>query len=306
VDASTPPLVSIVTPSYNMAKYLPETIESVLSQDYPNIEYIVVDGGSNDGSLDILKSYQHRLSYISGPDQGPSDAASQGFRKASGQILAWLNADDSYLPGAVRTAVEYLLAHPEVDVVYGEAWWIDEKGSVIGRYPTLPFDPKVLARDCFICQPAAFLRASAYRRCELDPATNWSFDYDLWIRMAKAGFRFESIPDYLANSRMHYGAKTIYERHVVFQASMGLLKRHYGYIPLPWIFGYTAYRLDRRDQFFEPLRYSAWKYLASLPVGLWYNRNQPFRFLGEWLAKGSRELARRTILFAPQNPRRPG
>lgn len=306
MDASTPPLVSIVTPSYNMAKYLPETIESVLSQDYPNIEYIVVDGGSNDGSLDILKSYQHRLSYISGPDQGPSDAASQGFRKASGQILAWLNADDSYLPGAVRTAVEYLLAHPEVDVVYGEAWWIDEKGSVIGRYPTLPFDPKVLARDCFICQPAAFLRASAYRRCELDPATNWSFDYDLWIRMAKAGFRFESIPDYLANSRMHYGAKTIYERHVVFQASMGLLKRHYGYIPLPWIFGYTAYRLDRRDQFFEPLRYSAWKYLASLPVGLWYNRNQPFRFLGEWLAKGSRELARRTILFAPQNPRRPG
>jgi len=304
VDARSLPLVTIVTPSYNMAKYLPETIESVLSQDYPNIEYIVIDGGSTDGTLEVLRRYQDRLRYVSGPDQGPSDAASQGFRKARGEILAWLNADDSYLPGAVRTAVDYLLGHPETDVVYGEAWWIDENGKVIGRYPTLPFDAKVLARDCFICQPAAFLRAAAYRRCELDPATNWSFDYDLWIRMAKAGFRFDTIPQYLANSRMHYGAKTIYERHVVFQASMGLLKRHYGYIPLPWIFGYTAYRLDRRDQFFEPLRYSAWKYLASLPVGLWYNRTQPFRFLGEWLAKGGRELARRTILFAPQTPRR--
>ena len=188
----------------------------------------------------------------------------------------------------------YLQAHPDIDVVYGEGWWIDDNGGVISRYPTLTFDPKTLERDCFICQPAAFIRASAYRRCELDPNVNRSFDYDLWIRMAKAGFSFASIPDYLANSRMHGGAKTIYEREVVFQASMSLLKRHYGYIPLPWIFGYTAYRLDHRDQFFEPLRYSVWNYLASLPVGLWYNRRKPLRFLGEWLAKGGRELVRRT------------
>jgi hypothetical protein len=111
--------------------------------------------------------------------------------------------------------------------------------------------------------------------------------------MAKAGISFDAIPQYLANSRMHTGAKTIYERDSVFQASMDLLKRHYGYIPLPWIFGYTAYRLDHRDQFFEPLRYSAWKYLASLPVGLWYNRGKPLRFMTEWLVKGGSELVRR-------------
>src|SRR5712692_7974429 len=213
VNASDLPLVSIVTPSYNTAKYLAETIESVLSQDYPHIEYIVVDGGSTDGSLRILERYKGRLRYTCGSDRGPSDAAYQGFRQAHGAILAWLNADDSYLPGAVRTAVEYLQAHPTTDVVYGEGWWIDDAGAVISRYPTLPFDAKVLERDCFICQPAAFLRASAYHRCELDPNVNWSFDYDLWIRMAKAGLRFASIPEYLANSRMHYGAKTIYERH---------------------------------------------------------------------------------------------
>ena len=287
------PLVSIITPTYNMAKYLTETIESVLSQDYPNIEYIVVDGASTDGSLDILERYQGRFRYFSEPDRGPSDAAWKGFRQARGEIFAWLNADDTFLPGAVRKGVEYFQAHPETDVVYGEGWWIDENGATIGRYPTLPFDAKVLERDCFICQPASFIRATAYRRCELDPSVNRSFDYDLWIRMAKAGIRFDAIPQYLANSRMHTGAKTIYERDSVFQASMDLLKRHYGYIPLPWIFGYTAYRLDHRDQFFEPLRYNAWKYLASLPVGLWYNRRKPLRFMTEWLVKGGSELVRR-------------
>jgi glycosyltransferase involved in cell wall biosynthesis len=276
-----------------MARYLPETIQSVLSQDYPRIEYIVVDGGSTDETPQILDAYRDRLRSITGSDRGPSDATHRGFRQSHGDIFAWLNADDSYLPGAVRKAVEYLEAHPDVDVVYGEGWWINDSGAVISRYPTLPFDAKILERDCFICQPAAFIRASSYRRCELDPDVNRSFDYDLWIRMAKAGLRFASIPDYLANSRMHAGAKTIYEREIVFQASMSLLRRHYGYIPLSWIVGYTAYRLDHRDQFFKPIQYSAWKYLASLPVGLWYNWRKPLRFLGEWLAKGSRELVRR-------------
>jgi glycosyltransferase involved in cell wall biosynthesis len=276
-----------------MARYLVETIESVLAQDYPNIEYLVIDGGSTDGTLEILKRYSNRLRYISEPDRGPSDAAAKGLKQARGEIVTWLNADDTFLPGAVATAAAYLQAHPEIDVVYGEGWWIDDNGAVISRYPTLPFDAATLERDCFICQPAAFLRAASYQRCPLDPEVARSFDYDLWIRMAKAGYRFASIPDYLANSRMHQGAKTIYERDSVFRASMELLHRHYGYIPLAWIFGYTTYRLDRRDQFFEPLRYSAWKYLAALPVGLWYNRRRPFRFAGEWFSKGRSELIRR-------------
>jgi glycosyltransferase involved in cell wall biosynthesis len=285
MQSAATPLVSIVTPSYNMATYLAEAIESVLGQDYPHIEYIVVDGGSTDETLSVLERYRDRLSYTSARDAGPSDAIFQGFRRARGEILGWLNADDSLLPGAVRTAVEYLQAHPAVDVAYGEGWWIDERGAVISRYPSLPFDAKVLESDCFICQPAAFLRASAYRRCELDPQVNWSFDYDLWIRMAKAGIRFALIPAYLANSRMHGGAKTIYERGKVFQYSMALLERHYGYIPLSWVFGYTAFRIDGRDQFFRPMRPSVWKYLASLPVGLWLNRRKPFRFLAEWAGK---------------------
>jgi hypothetical protein len=168
--------------------------------------------------------------------------------------------------------------------MYGEGWWIDEDGKVISRYPTLPWDPKVLERDCFICQPAAFIRASAYRKVGLDPDVNRSFDYDLWIRMAQAGMKFAAIPHYLANSRMHSGAKTLSERELVFQASMDLLQRHYGYIPFPWVFGYTTWRRDGRDQFFEPLRPTASNYMASLGMGLRMNPGRRWRFVREWLA----------------------
>ena len=286
------PLVTVVTPSFNMARYLPETLESILTQDYPRIEVIVVDACSTDDTPRILAEYGERIRVISGKDKGPSDAAQRGFREARGEIFAWLNADDTFLPGAVRTAAEWLVAHPETDVVYGEGWWIDDHGGVISRYPTLPWDPKVLERDCFICQPAAFMRASSYRRCPLDPDINRSFDYDLWIRMAKMGYRFDAIPEYLANSRMHSGAKTIYEREAVFQASMDLLQRHYQYVPLSWVFGYASWRRDGRDQFFQPLRPTVRNYLEALPLGLRINKARRRRFLGEWLRTPLRKLVR--------------
>jgi len=293
VGSSGSPLVTIVTPSFNMERYLPRTIESVLTQDYPNIEYIVMDGASTDGTHEILKAYGGRLQYFSEPDKGPSDAVHKGFQHAHGEILAWMGADDIYLPGAVRLGVEALLARPEIDVIYGEGYWIDEQGAVISRYPTLPFDATVFERDCFICQPASFFRASAYRRCGLDPDVNMSFDYDLWIRMAKQGIRFQMIPPYLAGSRMHHGAKTLNERDVVFQASIGLLQRHYGYVPFSWVFGYTAFRIDGRDQFFQPVEYSLRNYMASLPAGLELNPAKRARFLMDWLGAPLREIRRR-------------
>jgi glycosyltransferase involved in cell wall biosynthesis len=287
------PLVTIVTPSYNMAGSLTETLDSVLKQDYPAIEYIVVDGGSTDGTLEILQRYANSLRYSSGPDNCPADAVHKGLAQARGEILAWLNADDMYRPGAVRRAVEYLTVHPEVDIVYGDGWWIDERGQRIRLYPSMPFDPRVLERDCFICQPAAFLRASAYRGCPIDPTLKASFDYDLWIRMAAAGLRFAYLPEHLADSRMHRGSQTLYARDLVFRSSMALLRRHYGYIPFSWVFGYAAFRMDGRDQFFEPLQPSAVKYLVSLPLGVWYNRSHPFRYLREWVAAPWKGMSRR-------------
>ncbi len=278
------PLVSIVTPSFNMAQFLPAAVDSVLNQNYPCIDYLVMDGGSTDGTLDLLQQRRGRLNFVSAPDEGPADAIHKGFQSARGQILAWLNADDTYEPGAVQKAVEYLARHPEVDIVYGDGWWIDENGRPIKQYPSIPFDARVLERDCFICQPAAFVRAQAYRKCPLDPNLEASFDYDLWIRMAAHKLHFAYLPEHLANTRMHRGAQTLAERAIIFRASMALLRRHYGYVPFSWIFGYTAFRVDGRDQFFEPLRPSVWKYLLSLPVGLRYNSSKPLRFLGEWAA----------------------
>ena len=278
------PLVSIVTPCYNAAKFLPAAVESVLNQDHPQIEYIVIDGGSTDGTIEILERYRGRLQYFSERDRGPADAIHKGFAKASGDILAWLNADDTYEPGAVRFAAEYLAAHPQAEVLYGDGWWITEDGEALRRYPTLPFDARVLERDCFICQPAAFLRSTAYRSCPIDREMNLSFDYDLWIRMSKEGRRFDYVPRHLANTRMHRESLTLGKRREVFHASMGLLRRHYGYVPFSWVFGYSALRVDGRDQFFEPLRPSIGKYLVSLPLGLWVNRSRPLRFFGEWAA----------------------
>ena len=276
------PLVSIVTPSYNSAAYLKETIESVLSQDYPRIEYIVVDGGSTDGTIEILERYKERLRYVSGPDSGAAEAINRGFEVSHGSIFAWLSADDTYLPGAVSTAVRYLTSDPNLAAVYGEAYWVSGQGAVLGRYPTQPFDPELLGRECYICQPASFLRRAAFQEVGmLDAALESAFDYDLWIRMSKR-YRFSELQERLATSRMHGCSKTLGRRAQVFRETFRILKRHYAYVPFQWVYGYCCYLLDKRDQFYEPLRPSIFKYFLSPPLGCCYNWDQIGRYWREW------------------------
>jgi glycosyltransferase involved in cell wall biosynthesis len=287
------PLVSVVTPTLNAGRYLKDAIESVLGQDYPHIEYLVVDSHSTDDTRDILRKYAKRLRVIRAPRLGPASAIHTGLSEASGSVFAWLNADDRYEAGAVRSAVTALLDQPSADIVYGDARWTDADGTDIGRYPTIPFDAAVLARDCCISQPAAFFRASAYRECPLDPALPVSFDYDLWIRLAARGRRFEYLPQPLACSRMHRECLTLAQRRQVFEVTMALLKNHYGYIPISWIFGYLSYRRDGRDQFFEPLRNSATVFAASLPIGIAWNHRQPLRVIRDWTSTAARGLRER-------------
>lgn len=276
------PLVSIVTPVYNMADYVEETVRSVLTQDYPHIEYVVKDGGSTDGTLEILERYRGRLTLISGPDQGTADAVNRGFRLSRGEIFAFLHADDTYLPGAVRAAVEYLTGHPAAGGVYGEADWIAPDGSPLGRYPTRDFDPQALQEECFICQPACFLRRAVFQQAGLlDPRLHCAFDYDLWIRISRFA-RLERMACLLANSRMRPANKTLGRRRQVFQETLGLLKRHYGYAPFGWVYSYAAFLVDRRDQFFEPLRPSILKLLLSLVIGWRYNPRRAVRYFRDW------------------------
>jgi glycosyltransferase involved in cell wall biosynthesis len=130
------PLVSIITPSFNQVRYFEATIKSVLGQDYPHIEYIIVDGNSTDGSVDVIKKYSGRLAWwVSEQDKGQTDAINKGFNRATGEILAWINSDDTYNPGAVSQAVKYLVENPEVGLVYADCNFIDEDDQIIGVHP---------------------------------------------------------------------------------------------------------------------------------------------------------------------------
>lgn len=207
------PLVSIVTPSYNQAQFLEDTIRSVLSQDYPRLEYIIVDGDSGDGSLEIIQRYGDQLAWwVSEPDQGQTDAINKGFAHAGGEILAWLNSDDTYLPGAISEAVDFLQANPEVGMVYGDADLIDESGNVIGRFPARQTDYQRLRRGyVHIPQQATFFRADLWKRVgPLDPSFYFAMDFDLWVRLAKiAPLKYHSRK--WANFRLHGEAKSLAE-----------------------------------------------------------------------------------------------
>jgi len=207
------PLVSIITPSYQQAAYLEQTIRSVLDQDYPNLEYIVIDGGSTDGSLEIIRRYEDRIArWISEPDSGQTDAINKGFSIAQGSILAWLNSDDLYYPGAVSAAVRCFQQRPQAGLVYGNADYVDEDGLVIGRFPAAQTNYRKLRRGfVHIPQQAAFFRADLWKKVgPLDPTFYFAMDYDLWVRLA-AETEVHFHPELWAAFRLHKQAKSISE-----------------------------------------------------------------------------------------------
>ena len=205
------PLVTIVTPSYNQAPYLEETIKSVLSQTYNKIEYIIIDGGSEDGSLDVIGKYADYLAHwVSEKDRGQTEAINKGFDLARGEILAWINSDDTLLPNAVEEAVQFLQANQEIGLVYGDANYIDEKSRVIGKFPASQTDLKRLRRGyVHIPQQASFFRKTLWDQVgPLDPEFFFAMDYDLWVRIASVS-EIRYVPRTWANFRLHRDAKTI-------------------------------------------------------------------------------------------------
>lgn len=206
-SCSIAPGVSIVTPSFNCAGFIERTIESVRQQDYLDIEHIVVDGGSTDGTVDILKRYDH-LHWISEPDEGQSDALNKGFHMALGEIIGWLNADDTYNPGAVSEAVAYLQAHPSVAMVYSHCSIIDEHDHIIRVLQAPAYDLGRELIDHCLPQPTVFMRRDVLASVGyLDDSLHYVMDWDLFLRMGLL-YRLDSVDAVWANFRECPGTKT--------------------------------------------------------------------------------------------------
>ncbi|MEM0980132.1 MAG: glycosyltransferase [Cyanobacteria bacterium P01_H01_bin.58] len=205
------PVVSIVTPSYNQAQFIEQTIKSVLAQDYPKLEYIVQDGASDDGTSEILKRYESQIKYIeSSPDSGQSQAINRGFQKSTGEIMAWLNSDDLLIPGTVSYVAQYFANNPEVDVVYGHRILINEQGQEFGRWILPPHEDKILSWADYIPQETLFWRRSLWEKAGgwINESYRFAMDWDLLVRFLGARANFVCLPRFLGAFRVHDSQKT--------------------------------------------------------------------------------------------------
>lgn len=226
------PSIAIVTPSFNQARFLPATIDSVLDQDYPNLFYHVQDAGSNDGSLDILNSYGGKISWRSRQDGGQAEAINLGFEGADSDIMAYLNSDDVLLPGTLAVVADFFSKRPDVDIVYGHRIFIDSDGAEIGRAVLPAHSEKTLLYAGYIPQETMFWRRRVWNKIgPMDPRLQYALDWEFMLRAQAAGFKFERIRRFLACFRVHDRQKTtaIYD---VGRKEMGELRRKYlGYVP---------------------------------------------------------------------------
>ena len=204
------PGIALVTPSYNQGQYLERSIRSVLSQNYPYLEYAVVDGGSTDGSAQIIERYRDQFAYVvSEKDEGQADAIIKGFARTSGEIMAYLNADDLLEPGALRFLGEVFLRYPRVDAIYGHRLIINENGMEVGRWVSPRYNPRLLRLVDYIPQETLFWRRSIYEDVGgLDRHSKFAMDWDLLLRFASAGARIKRVPYFLGRFRVHAAQKS--------------------------------------------------------------------------------------------------
>jgi glycosyltransferase involved in cell wall biosynthesis len=293
-----PGIVSVITPSFNQGRFLQRAIDSVLRQELQGwqLEYFVVDGASRDNTLAVLQPYRDRLGWISEPDRGQADAVNKGLRATSGDVIGWLNSDDVYYPDAVQTACSLFEQRPEIDVVYGEADYIDDDDRVIGRYPTESFDLQRLLETCYLCQPTVFFRRRLVDRFGLlDDRLHYTLDYEYWLRVAHGGAQFARLNTVLAGSRLYPGIKTYAGRLKLHQEMNWIMAERFGRVPDQWLYNYAHARLeptgiDSGKHLRFALGLAAWTLWASIR----WNHSVPSsvrRTTTIWLKDGIKLLA---------------
>ena len=226
---------SLVTPVRNQVAFIGQTIESVIGQNFSPLEYIAIDGGSTDGTFELIQRYRNHLSHFeSQDDDGQSDALNKGFLRATGDILGWLNGDDILLPGALEYVARFFEANPNVDVVYGDRIVIDAQGQDIGCWVLPSHSNSTLSWIDYIPQETLFWRRSLWERAgaRLDTSFHFAMDWDLLVRFRDCGACFRHLPQYLGGFRVHSAQKTIAQIDDIGIAEMNKIRaRCLGYIP---------------------------------------------------------------------------
>lgn len=239
--------ISVVIPSYQQADYLRATLDSVLWQGIREVEVIVRDGGSTDGSVAILREYAGLIDWVSQPDYGQAHAINEGLRVATGEIVAYLNSDDVYYPGALARVRAYFTAHPECWFLYGDADHLHADGSVMEPYYCEPWDYEHLQEICFLCQPAVFWRQAALERFGFfDDTLHFALDYDYWLRAGRETPFHYLQGECLAGSRLHDQTKTLGQRVKAHREILQVVMR-YSTRPAPvlhWLKNLATHRAN--------------------------------------------------------------
>lgn len=228
--------LSVVIPSYNQGQFLPATLDSVLLQGCPEIEVLVFDGGSNDNTLSILESYGEKIEWVSQKDGGQADAINQGLRRARGDILAYLNSDDVYFPGALNTVLNYFKTDSKCLALYGDGWHLHGDGSIMERYYTERWSYPRLLDVCYLCQPAVFWRREVMERFGVfDDTLRYAPDYDYWLRVGRKIDFLYLEGAYLAGSRLHPATITLKHRVLAHHEILQVAMRHSPKPPYRWL-----------------------------------------------------------------------
>ena len=223
---------AIVTPSFNQAQFIGATIDSVLQQNYPNVAYLVQDGGSSEETIDVLKSYGAALQWRSEADSGQGNAINRGFKRAQGDIMAYLNSDDILLPGTLAYVARFFNENPDVDVVYGHRIYVDADGLEIGRCVLPPHDSEALKWADYIPQETSFWRRRVWETVgPINETFNFALDWDFLLRSQRAGFRFKRLPRFLGCFRIHDDQKNA-NMMLIGQKEMRRIRvEHLGVLP---------------------------------------------------------------------------
>jgi glycosyltransferase involved in cell wall biosynthesis len=259
------PFISIITPSYNQAGFLEETILSVLTQEYPYKEYLVIDACSCDGSIEIIRRYAPQLSHwVSEPDRGQSNGINKGFAIARGEVLAWLNSDDTYMAGALTAVAECFALHPDVDLIYGDFVYTDVSGKVMRRrhvFSSMSYET-LLYHD-YLGQPSVFFRRSLWEKVgPIDESLHYCMDWELFLRMWKV-CRSMHLPKVLATYRLHDKAKSNAEDTELWSQQMHLVQQRHcnRRFPWPWL-----NNIWHRYHFYTSFAVRLWTVLRDNPI----------------------------------------